>query len=316
MLVGTVGAGLWRSDDGGETWGWGRGSLTFLDVRVYGVVVDPVDPSVVYAGTDTGLHRSVDGANTFELIDGPMSGGDVWRIAIDPRNTDRIFVGTRPGAIHRTLDRGKTWETLESDIVPAAPPAGRTRLTGLQIHPDDPDTIWACVEVDGTRVSRDGGDSWERVATDHDPDCHWLSVVPGGGRTMIVHPAYVTRTDDGGRTFVRDDPATAYPGPYFREMAVKIGEPQTILFGAGNHVFGDHGTVLRSTDAGSTWSAVPIPNEPNSPIWAFGTHASDPERVITCAHYGEAYLSEDFGLTWRKLAREFTEVRTVAWMPR
>jgi len=98
-------------------------------------------------------------------------------------------------------------------------------------------------------------------------------------------------------------------------MYVKPGDPSVLLLAVGEHVFGAQGAILRSTDRGETWSQVAMPNEPNSPIWAFGSHHAKPDRVVACAHYGELYVSEDAGGSWRKLARELTDVRTVAWLP-
>jgi photosystem II stability/assembly factor-like uncharacterized protein len=316
ILAGTTGNGLWRSSDGGETWGWGRGSLTFLDVHVYGIAVHPLDPNVVYIGTDTGLHRSSDGGEVFESIDGPMAGGDVWRIAFDPVDADTIFVGTRPGQIHRTCDAGKSWETLPADIAETGVPAGQTRLTGLQVDPDNRDEVWACIEVDGVRHSRDGGQTWTQELLEFTRDFHWLSILPGSPkRIFITTPGYVVRSDDGGQSFQRMEIPTPYPSPYFREMYVKPGDPSVLLLGVGEHVFGAQGAVLRSTDRGDTWTEVAMPNQPNSPIWAFGSHHAKPDRVVTCTHYGELYVSEDAGTSWRKLARELTDVRTVAWFP-
>jgi len=58
-----------------------------------------------------------------------------------------------------------------------------------------------------------------------------------------------------------------------------------------------------------------LPAEPNSPIWTFATHPANPDRIVTCSHYGELYATEDSGDTWRKLPREFTQIRAVSWVP-
>ena len=242
ILAGTTGNGLWRSRDGGETWGWGQGSLTFLDVHVYGIAVHPLDPAVVYIGTDTGLHRSIDRGGMFESVEGPMTGGDVWRIAFDPVDPDTILVGTRPGHIHRTRDAGKSWETLPADIAETGEPAGKTRLTGLQVDPDDREQIWGCIEVDGARRSRDGGATWTHELVDFTRDFHWLSILPGAPkRIFFTTPGYVVRSDDGGESFEKVDIPTPYPSPYFREMYVKPDDPSVLLLGVGEHVFGATG---------------------------------------------------------------------------
>ena len=58
-----------------------------------------------------------------------------------------------------------------------------------------------------------------------------------------------------------------------------------------------------------------LPVAPNSPIWAFATHAADPGLVLACSHYGELYATHDAGDRWTKLPREFTEIRAIAWVP-
>jgi hypothetical protein len=44
-------------------------------------------------------------------------------------------------------------------------------------------------------------------------------------------------------------------------------------------------------------------------------HPANPRRVVACTLFGEVYVSEDAGDSWRKIAREFGEIRTAAWLP-
>ena len=44
-------------------------------------------------------------------------------------------------------------------------------------------------------------------------------------------------------------------------------------------------------------------------------HPANPDRIVTCSHYGELYATENAGDTWQKLPREFTEIRAVSWVP-
>ena len=41
----------------------------------------------------------------------------------------------------------------------------------------------------------------------------------------------------------------------------------------------------------------------------------DPGLIVACSHYGELYLTRDAGDSWRKLQREFTEIRALCWVP-
>ena len=63
LLVGTVQASIWRSDDGGDTWTRAKGErpkLPWSELQCFDLAVHPKDPKVVYAGTNDGVYRSDD----------------------------------------------------------------------------------------------------------------------------------------------------------------------------------------------------------------------------------------------------------------
>ena len=105
------GSGLYRSDDGGDTWKHMAGK----DVRIgngqgsysSGVFVDSQNPDVLYT-MSTAMYRSTDGGETFEAFKGAPGGEDYHKLWIDPTNGKRMLVGSDQGA-SVTLDNGKTW---------------------------------------------------------------------------------------------------------------------------------------------------------------------------------------------------------------
>jgi hypothetical protein len=50
-------------------------------------------------------------------------------------------------------------------------------------------------------------------------------------------------------------------------------------------------------------------------MWGLATHPADPARIVAFTLFGEVYASEDAGESWRKIAREFGEIRAAAWLP-
>ena len=50
-------------------------------------------------------------------------------------------------------------------------------------------------------------------------------------------------------------------------------------------------------------------------IWGLATHEADANRIVAWTLFGEVYVTEDAGESWRKIAREFGEIRTAAWLP-
>src|SRR5579864_7287221 len=117
ICIGTIGSGVWRSADAGETWkrSQNEGGL-WSESRVYGLTVHPTEPRTIFAGADDGIHKSTDGGKSFARLDSPMNAMDVWKIAVDPSNPDIIFAGTRPAALFRSKDGSTSWRKLAVDM--------------------------------------------------------------------------------------------------------------------------------------------------------------------------------------------------------
>jgi photosystem II stability/assembly factor-like uncharacterized protein len=98
--------GLYRSDDGGET--WRRVSTTnprpmyFSQVRV-----DPDNPDRVYLG-GVGLHMTNDGGQSMATDAAQATHDDVHAIWINPANTAHILIG-HDGGVSVSLDTSRTW---------------------------------------------------------------------------------------------------------------------------------------------------------------------------------------------------------------
>ena len=45
------------------------------------------------------------------------------------------------------------------------------------------------------------------------------------------------------------------------------------------------------------------------------SHPANANRVLAFSLFGEVYSSEDAGESWRKITREFGEIRAIAWLP-
>ena len=316
VCVGTLGSGIWRSTDGGDSWSRARGNFP-MDCRVYGVTAHPNDPAVILAGTHAGIYRSDDRGNTFEQIDAPFNDIDVWKIAFDKTNPDTIFAGTRPAGIYRTQDGGQHWDKLPVEIAEECPNVGVPRITGLTVDPTDGNNIWVGIEVDGARRSLDGGDTWTRVAGGvDDPDIHDTMVCAVNPKTVLIStPMEIFASTDSGEAFRRLEVQKSFPMPYCRELAQRPDDPSVIFVANGNGALGDTGAIQRTTDLGESWETLNLPVVPNAPIWSFATHAADPDLLLACSHYGQVFASADGGDWWIKMRREFTEIRGLAWVP-
>ena len=100
------GTGLYRSDDGGQTWHFV--SSTNPRPSYYSQVrIDPSAPDRLYLG-GVGLHISLDAGRTFETDAALVTHDDIHAIWINPSNADHVLIGS-DGGVSVSYDRSRTW---------------------------------------------------------------------------------------------------------------------------------------------------------------------------------------------------------------
>jgi photosystem II stability/assembly factor-like uncharacterized protein len=316
ICVGAVGfgGGVWHSPDGGDNWNRIRDPFP-LGSQVRGIAVYPDNPNRILAGSEHGVYRSEDCGATWEKMWSPMEGMPIWSIAIDPQNTNNIFVGIKPAALFRSQDGGQSWSKLSVQMAQECH-IGPPMVTMLMVDPQDSRTVWAGVEVDGVYRSLDGGDTWTHITTGVHPDIHGMAISPGEeNKVLFSTPREIYYTTDGGESWESLNSTENLPLPYSRGIAFKADDPDVLFSALGESAISSQGALRRSTDGGRTWENRPLPVEPNSNIWGFATHPADPDFILASSLFGELYSSEDAGDSWNKLKREFTEVGAMTWVP-
>src|SRR6266436_4481846 len=274
ICVGTIGSGIWRSPDGGETWTRVRPSR-YPENAVRALAVHPRAPHIVYAGTDSGVYRSADRGARWERLDSPINAMHTWALAIDPAEL----------------------ETLAMELAEECPAVVIPRVTALVVDPEDHRTIWAGIEVDGVRRSLDGGETWTTIAGGlSDPDIHGIAVRRGQPkRVLATTPREVFASTDAGESWQCLEVMKQFPHAYTRAIAVKEDDPHVIFVGHGQTASPTIGSVQRSTDGGTTWETLPLPAEPNSYISCLATHPADPDLVLASSLYGQLICSHNGG---------------------
>jgi photosystem II stability/assembly factor-like uncharacterized protein len=315
ICLGTAGWGVWHSPDAGKSWVRHRTPFP-LNSRIQALAVHPTEPHTIFAGGDTGLFVSHNGGGKWEQTGAQGDVPTIWSLAVDPVDPRILFAGTRPAGVYRSRDGGQRWEKLAVDIAMECS-IGTPFVTGVMVDPDDHRAVWAGVEIDGVFRSLDGGDTWTHVDTGlYDPDIHAMAIAATTPKRVYASTARELFTSvDRGETWQPLGVKAKWPLPYARGMAVKADDPGVLFAGCGETTTGEKGYVLRSTDMGETWETLNLPVQANATIWGLATHAADANRVLAFSLFGEVYVSDDAGDSWRKIAREFGEIRAAAWLP-
>lgn len=246
IIASIFNAGLWASNDGGDSWhelAGGKGSAK-VNNRAAAIVYDPFDADTFWESGHYGpgvLHTS-DGGETFEQL------GDIMHmdgVSVDFSDAERktlLVAGHESGDVLRSTDAGMTWDDITSTL-----PSG-TKYCRFPLIFDSSTFLLGCggyvdPGMPGTLLSTDGGDSWDVVAMN------------GGGAEPLWaadDSVYQPKEGDGGYLRSTDHGETwADLGGYKVLLPVK---PVELPDGRIASLTED--AVVLSSDQGKSWKRV------------------------------------------------------------
>jgi photosystem II stability/assembly factor-like uncharacterized protein len=183
--------GVWGSSDGGVSWKKLSGGQSDL-VEVWSLLVHPLHPQTVLAGTYRRAFRSDDGGATWRgVFDGMVLDSQVFTLNAVPGNPEQVWASTC-GWVYKSDDLGARWTRMREGLFERRTP-GFTALPSGRL---------LAGTVSGIYLSDDGGMSWARHTRD---DVSALVVAYHPKRPEIVlvgtEGAGVWRSTDGGASF-------------------------------------------------------------------------------------------------------------------
>ncbi len=163
----SVGGGLFRSLDGGETWT----PTGLANVGVKSILIDPTDPKVLYAvvissgsyGTPNSIRKSTDGGASWAVLRDDVSYAptmDITALMLDPGSSATLYTAisfniiSAPPRIEKSSDGGAIWSSLGTT-------PGETRVTALLAAPSP--SLFYAATGGGVFKSTDAAATWSRV---------------------------------------------------------------------------------------------------------------------------------------------------------
>jgi photosystem II stability/assembly factor-like uncharacterized protein len=265
-----VGAGIYKSLDGGLTW-----ELLGLErsERIHRILLHPTDPDIAYAGVmgpawsdgeERGVYRTADGGTTWERVLYVDRKTGIADLVMDPSNPDKLlaamwefrrwpwfFESGGPGSgLYMSYDGGDSWTRLsEEDGLPG----GELGRIGLAIARNDPSVVYALVEAAQSALLRsdDGGTHWRVVAEGWEVvnrPFHYADIVVDPENELRIYnlSSRLMLSEDGGRTF-REIAQGVHPD--FHALWIDPGDARLAYVGTD-------GGVYVSRDRGSHWGMI------------------------------------------------------------
>ena len=256
-------------------------------------MVDRADPDLVWTGCYDGQ------LELYDLRSGQARDVSVWPLAIEsspasaleyrfqwtapfatsPHDEAAVYTGSQ--YVHRSRDRGQSWERISPDLT-AADPALMRRTGGLTLDdagptvapvvfaiaesPVEPGLIWAGTNDGQVQLTRDGGESWTNVTAN-------LPDLPPLGTVRNIDPSHF-------------DAGTAYAAIDRRQ------EGDTTPY------------AFRTSDYGATWTDLAA-GLPRGPLGNVHCIREDPEQagLLYLGAENALWVSFDDGAAWRRLSR-------------
>lgn len=318
---GSVGGGLWKSEDAGLNWA-NISDAYFKTGSVGAIAVAPSDVNVLYVGMGEhairgvmtsqgdGIYKSTDAGQTWQHA-GLKETRTISAIRIHSTNPDIVYVAAQGSqwsdsedrGIYRSVDGGESWEKIfyvDEKTGPADlsmdPSNPRILYAAMWDHRREPWRIRSGGEGSGIHKSTDGGDSWTPINKGLPELMGKVSVAvsPASGQLIYANieaegeKGGVYRSDNAGKTWqqVSKDRKTISRAWYYIKIYADPMDPETV------YVLNYH--LLKSIDGGRNFSPLPIEHVDQHHLWI---NTDNPVNMII-ANDGGSAVTFNGGKSW------------------
>ncbi len=264
----TLGVGILKSTDGGDTWTRINNGLHNLFIGY--LEMHPANPNILYAAaggvnvwadeivhfTDNylgGIYRTTNGGESWEEV---LGSGMFNLVTVAPSNPDVVYAG-HAGKIFRSDDGGDTWnaywsETAADSATIWGPPGIRAGVPiGAAIDPDDPLRIFINNYQGGNFLSADGSQTWT-------------------------------------------DASRGYTGALTYDLAIDPQNPATVFWVGRSGPF-------KSVNGGNDWTGLAFAPAISAEWHSLRMHPTDNRQWLLTDQMSKIFITRDAGASWTTL---------------
>ncbi len=310
------------------------------------VGLHPDHPEVVYAGCYSGIidrwDRTTQQRRWIQIYtqvqDGEAASNLRYRfqwvspIVVSPHDPSVVYHASQH--VHRSTDRGDSWETISPDLTTndrarqdyAGGPIDHditgvevfSTIFSLAVSPHSPEVIWAGTDDGRVQITRDGGGSWADITPNGMPERGTVDEIDLSvhqpGRAFLAVQRYreddwrpfIYRTDDfGGSWTLLTTGTNGIPADYPVRTVREDPERRGLLY-AGTE-FG----VFISFDDGRRWQPLQL-NLPITPVT--GLRVAHDDLILSTQ--GRSFWILDDVTPLRQLSQEVSTSRVHLFAPR
>jgi len=294
---GSYGMGLFKSTDGGTTWTQSINWTYQQNRGIWDIVINPLNPKVVYAGTTEGVYKSTDAGATWNKV---LNLAMCMTLQMHAVDTNILLCGignygTTIHGVYRTTNSGGTWTQITSGLPASNTYKGRVQFTAYK---NNNDTMFAHIadvyNSTGFYMSTDKGQTWTmRTTVDLVSYQGWyargIAVQPGNYHNILVGGVNLSLSNDAGLSFQSMTDTSSFFHSDVHNILVNPQDPNKV------YVITDGG-LIRSNDFGvNYYMCVGGYNTTQSYIGA----VSATDTTVMLSGFQDNYVVKYFGSqTW------------------
>jgi photosystem II stability/assembly factor-like uncharacterized protein len=333
--MGTVGGGVFKTTDGGQTW------LPMTDKYFGGtigsVAVSETNPDIVYVGGGEfpmrgnvshgdGVWKTTDGGKTWTSL-GLAATQQISRVRVHPTDPNIVYVGggefpmrgnvSHGDGVWKTTDGGKTWTSLGL--------AATQQISRVRVHPTDPNIVYVAAQGHvwgpnperGIFKSTDGGKNWKKILFRND-STGAADLVMDPSNPNVLYAAFwqagrtpwmlvsggagggMFKSTDAGETWTELTRNPGLPHGLWGNIGISVSPVKTSRVWA--IIENDSGGVFRSDDGGATWTRTNAERKLRQRAWYYSKiHADSKDTNVVYVNNVSFQKSTDGGKTFRAL---------------